>query len=158
VSAAPAESRLVDAWQAALAAEHRAVFGYGVLGPRLDAAGAALARTDQAAHETLRDGATAAMGRRGIAPQAPAADYPDLGPITTPTQARTVALGLETGTAAAWRYLYAEAASHGPAAEAALRTALRPAAQTALTDSAVRATAWRRQAGTSPTTVAFPGI
>ena len=43
------------AWQAALAAEHQAVFGYALLGPRLAPDELALAVYCSDAHEMLRD-------------------------------------------------------------------------------------------------------
>jgi hypothetical protein len=138
---------LAAAWQAALAAEHQAVFGYGLLGPRLSGADQQLAVTCSDAHETLRDRTQEALARAGSTPVAPLADYPALYPVRDAAAARALAARLEDACAAAWRYLYLQAASTA----GARGRQLRPLAQAALTASAVRAAQWRRA------TVAFPG-
>jgi Domain of unknown function (DUF4439) len=145
---------VVDAYQAALAAEQRAAFGYAALGPRLRAAGQSLARSDQAAHEELRDRSAAALTAAGVSPVPPQSDYPGLYPPTR--ELPTLAADLEDGCAAAWRYLYLQAAS-GPAADPALR-AVRRAAQQGLTASALRGTRWRVRAGSARPVPPFPGI
>jgi len=146
-------SALVDAWQAALAAEHRAYFGYGLLGPQLPANHQPLAHTDQTAHQTLRDATSAAIAAAGLAPVEPAADYP-LGAVTNGSDAITLAAGLEDSCATAWRYLYARAAT----TSGARAPRLRPSAQRALTASAVRAALWRRMLDPATATEPFPGI
>ncbi|HLY32896.1 MAG TPA: ferritin-like domain-containing protein [Jatrophihabitantaceae bacterium] len=144
---------LIDAWQAALASEHQAFFGYGLLGPRLaSAAERARARTMQQAHATLRDATQAALFATGQTPVAPLADYPALYPVSSPKAALDLAVRIETACSSAWRYLYSVAAV--PGGDASVRTS----AQQALIDSAVRATQWRLSAGVAASTVAFPGI
>jgi uncharacterized protein DUF4439 len=137
------------AWQAALVAEQRAVFGYGLLGPRLsDVADRAAARTDQVAHVTVEAQTAATVTAAGQQPAEPAADYPDLYPVRDATAARALALRLEEQSAAAWRYLYATAASTtNPSAATARRQA-----QANLIGSAIRAMRWRGRP------VPFPGI
>ena len=147
-------SALDAAWQAALAAEHQAVFGYGVLGPHLPAAGQTLARAAQDAHATLRDGTAAAITAAHLTPVAARADYPGLYPVGDATAARRLAVRLEDDCAAAWRYLYLRAAS-SPGRPA--RT-LRAAAQLGLTGSAVRGARWRAELSPARATVAFPGL
>ena len=144
-----------DAWQAALAAEQRAAFGYGLLGAHLHGSPyLALAVSCSDAHEALRDRTAEAIAAAGLTPAAPAADYPDLYPVTSAAQASALAPRLEDDCAAAWRYLYAVAAgSTDPRA-----TALRTGAQSALTASAVRATRWRKSLDPAAATVAFPGL
>jgi hypothetical protein len=144
---------LVDAWQAALASEHQAYFGYGLLGPRLPAAvDRTRAHTCQQSHATLRDATAADLVAKGQPPVAPLADYPALYPVASARAAQALAVRLENDCAAAWRYVFALAA--GPDGDATLR----PSAQQALIDSAVRATQWRVSTGAHATTVAFPGI
>jgi hypothetical protein len=146
---------LAQAWQAALAAEQRAAFGYGLLGahlhgsPRLP-----LAISCSNAHEQLRDTTAEAIAAAGLTPVAPAADYPDLYPVTSAARAIALAPKLEDGCAAAWRYLYAVAAS---TSGAAART-VRAHAQAALTASSVRAVRWRKLTDPSGATAAFPGL
>jgi Domain of unknown function (DUF4439) len=141
---------LTDAWQAALAAEQQAAFGYALLGPRLPSSNQELARSCQAAHEAERDGTAGAIAATGIAPKAPAGDYPALYPAAN--KPRSLAARLEDDCAAAWRYLYANAAN------AKGQATLRKQAQTALTASAVRATRWRMMANPAAAVQAFPGL
>ena len=143
---------VVVAWQAALAAEHRAVFGYGLLGPHLTGAQQVLAVTSSDAHEQLRNQTAAALTRAGVTPVAAAVDYPDLYPVTDAASARRAAVGLEDGCAAAWRYLYLQAAGETPDPVA------RTAAQQGLTASAVRAAQWRVLSTPAAATDPFPGI
>ena len=147
-------SGLVNAWQAALAAEHQAAFGYGLLGPRLSGSQQTLAITCSDAHEALRDATQIAITTAGRTPVPPLADYPALYPVPDAKAARLLAVRLEDGCAAAWRYLYAQAARTSSASA----NALRRSAQPALTASAVRATQWRLITSPGHATTAFPGI
>jgi uncharacterized protein DUF4439 len=160
-------SDIANAWQAALATEQRARFGYGVLGLHLSGAAADSARTAQQAHEQLIADTAAAMSTAGLTPIAPAADYPDLYPVDSAAPALRLALRLEQDAAAAWRYAYATAAGSGSVAmpqpssatgTAGVERTVRTLAQRALIGSAVRATEWRLAAHLAPPTVAFPGI
>jgi uncharacterized protein DUF4439 len=144
-------SPLNAAWQAALAAEHQAVFGYGLLGVRLRGTQQQLAVACSNAHEALRDATEAAMTEAQLRPEPPQADYPALYPVSDAAQARALAVRLEDECAAAWRYLYAQAAR----ARATERLA---EAQSALTSSAVRAVRWRALASPDQASVAFPGV
>jgi hypothetical protein len=143
-----------SAWQAALAAEQQAGFGYALLGPQLDAIDQHLARSCQAAHIALVERTAAAISAAGRTPAVPAADYPNLYPVTSAVAARQLAVRLEVDCARAWRYLYAVAAATSGVAT----TARRHEAQAALTGSAVRAVRWRQRSGAASATVPFPGI
>ena len=161
-------SGLVPAWQAALAAEHQAVYAYALLGPRVSAADSALVRSSATAHAALRDATSAALLAAGVAPEPPRPDYPSLYPVPDAAAARTVAVRVEDACAAAWRALYAAAATTSAPARASGATAsaapapaparVRSAAQQGLTASAVRATRWRLRSGASGATTPFPGI
>ena len=142
------------AWQAALAAEQRAVFGYSVLGPHLSGGDRSLAADCSDAHESLRDATSAAMTTAQLTPQPPLVDYPDVYPVTGARRGRTLAAELEDDCARAWRYLFAQAAARGAAAGARLR----PGAQEALTASAVRAVRWRRIVDPGNASTPFPGV
>jgi hypothetical protein len=146
-------SALVAAWRAALAAEHQAVFGYALLGPHLAGSDQQLAVAASDAHETLRDATESTMSMHGIAPAAPLADYPALYPVSSRATARALAIRLEDDCAAAWRYLYVQAAS----STEALARALRTSAQHALTASAVRGVQWRALTTPTHATQPFPG-
>ena len=137
------------AWQAALVAEHEAVFGYGVLGPHLAGADQALAIACSNAHEQLRDRAEALLQAAGVQPDGPAADYPQLYPVTTPASARALGVRLEQGCAQAWRFLFVQAGLPLPE---------RREAQHNLTASAVRASKWRVRIDPTNATEAFPGV
>ena len=147
-------SDVLSAWQAALAAEHRAVFGYGVLGPHLAGPQSAQAVGCSDAHEQLRERTVAALSAAGATPVTPLPDYPELYPVTTATQARRLAVRIEDDCASAWRYLYLRAASTGGAQASRARSA----AQAALSASAVRAVGWRVLADPAHATEAFPGV
>jgi hypothetical protein len=145
---------LNDAWQAALAAEHQAVFGYAVLGSHLTGADQQLAVAASDAHEALRDGTESALARAGLTPEPSRTDYPSLYPVADARSARALAVRLEDECASAWRFLYLRAASITGARARALRTP----AQSALIASAVRATRWRAIVDPARPTTAFPGI
>lgn len=146
------EDAVVAAWQAALAAEHQAVFGYGLLGPRLRGGAQRLAVACSDAHEALRDATEQALAAAGLAPVSPAADYPGLYPVPDASAAAGLAARLEDECAAAWRYLYAQTAS-----TAAPPAGLRATAQDALTASAIRAARWRHLLDPARATTPFPG-
>jgi hypothetical protein len=150
----PSDRALAGAWQAALAAEQRAAFGYGVLGPQLAGADQRFAISCSNAHEDLRDATAPAIAAAGLTPVEPQADYPDLYPVPDAAAARALATRLEDGCARAWRYLYLQAAA--PQATTAARR-LRPAAQQALTASAVRAVQWRTRSASATPSTPFPG-
>jgi hypothetical protein len=144
-------TELDTAWQGALAAEHEAVFAYGLLGPRLTSTELAVACAD--AHETLRDATTEAIASAGLVPVPPASDYPQLYPVPDADAARTLAVRVEDNCATTWRYLYLVAASTSGVDARRLRST----AQDALTASAVRAVRWRMQLTPKDATRPFPG-
>jgi len=147
---------LESAWQAALAAEQQAVFGYGLVGPHLIAGvDVHRARADEGAHRALQTSVSAQLVAAGLTPVEPQADYPGLYPVANALAARRLAVRLEQDCATAWRYLYAALAEDRPTSPP---TGLRAAAQDNLTASAIRAVRWRTAAGVSPATVAFPGV
>ena len=148
---------LVAAWQAALAAEHRAFFAYGLIGPRLTGAQRALAATCYDAHAALRDATEQSIASVGLVPVATQADYPALYPVDTAIQARARGVEVEEFCASAWRYLYAQAADAQAVADTG-GTSLRAPAQSGLTASALRAARWRQLVTPSRATVPFPGI
>lgn len=149
----PAPARTLAAWQQALGAEHAAIFGYGRLGPRLDAAGRALARACQRAHLAQRDATMTELAARGADPVRSLAGYPLPDRVESVAAARRLALNLEEAAATAWRFLLATAAAE-PAAAAEVRRA----AITTLSATAVRAMRWRVLVDPGAPTVPFPGL
>jgi Domain of unknown function (DUF4439) len=138
---------VIEAMQAALAAEHAVIFGYGVAGAHLAGAELAAAREADTAHRDRRDALAAAIRGRGAAPVTAEPAYRLPFPVTGRVHAVTLATTLEEGAAAAWRSLVA----------AADGAELRGSAVAALTDAAVRATRWRRRYDPAHAAVPFPG-
>jgi hypothetical protein len=122
-----------------LEAEHAAIYAYGVLGARLDDPERRLALTAYDAHRQARDTLRNLLGAAAPAP-APAYDVT----VTTPAQARRLAVLIEDDLADRWHDLVQD-------------QPLRPRAVQGLSDSAVRAALWRRWAGPLPWTQTLPG-
>lgn len=152
---APGSASLLSAWQGVLVSEQRAVFGYGLLGAHLHGGPHAdLALSCSGAHEDAQRRVRQQLRSRGQVPAAARADYPRLYPVPDASAALSLAIELESGCAAAWRYLYATAAD----ASGTAATADRAPAQAGLNASAARAARWRRIATPRHATVAFPGL
>ncbi|MEU4266036.1 ferritin-like domain-containing protein [Streptomyces sp. NPDC025273] len=132
---------MLPAAQAALAAEHAAVYGYGVLGGRLEGARRTDARTAHDAHRARRDALVRTVRDLGGTPVAADAAYALPFAVPDPSAALRLAAVLEDRVAAVYSDLVR--AAGGP---------LRQEAAGALREAAVRAVRWR---GTG---VAFPGL
>ncbi len=137
---------LPESLAAALAAEHAAVFGYGVVGAHLDAGTVAAARDAEAAHRDRRDALLVRLANDGATPAPAAPAYTLPFPVTDRASALRLAIQLEERTGQAWRAVLPVA-----------RAADRKVALDALCDTAVRATRWRLAAGVAPAVVPFPG-
>ncbi|WP_149178972.1 DUF4439 domain-containing protein [Streptomyces sp. TRM49041] len=133
-------SALVAA-QAALAAEHAAVYGYGVVGARVGEARRAEAKAAHAAHRARRDTLARTVRDLGGTPAASAAAYALPFPVADAAAAVRLAAELEDRVAGVYADLVR--ASGG---------ALRREAAAALREAAVRAVRWRGSG------VAFPGL
>jgi hypothetical protein len=127
--------------QAALAAEHAAVYGYGVAGAMLSGADQAAARADWNAHQVARDTLHALLIKLGATPVAASAAYELPFPVTDRASARRLAASLEDGVTRA--YLGVVAVSDRK---------LRSFGALAMQPPAERAAAWRGS------TTAFPGM
>ena len=130
---------------AVVEAEHAAVYGYGVLGARLDIATRRIAVTAYDAHRGRRDAVIAALAARGTSAPSPLAAY-DVSVSGRPA-ALALAVRLEEGLAVRWRDLVGGTDARG----------LRQLAVSGLQETAVRAAQWRRLAGVTPVTVPLPG-
>jgi hypothetical protein len=137
----------VEALQAALAAEHAVVWGYGVVGGRADAALLPAVREADAAHRGRRDATLALVRAQGGEPVATQPAYALPFPVTDRRGALRLAVHLEEGAAAAWRHAVAATDDR----------AVRRVALAALTDAAVRAARWRLLLPPLAPTVPFPG-
>ncbi|WP_063760799.1 ferritin-like domain-containing protein [Streptomyces aureocirculatus] len=127
--------------QAALRAEHAAVYGYGVVGGRIGDGRRAEARTAYDAHRARRDELRRAVRELGGEPESSAAAYALPFPVPDAAAAARLAAELEERVAGVYADLVRAAggARRGMAAES-------------LREAAVRAARWR---GGS---VAFPGL
>ena len=146
-SPTPSGTGQVQALQTGLAAEHAVIWGYGVVGAHAGDALLAKVRDADDAHRTVRDDAIALVARYGGTPVATDPEYALPFPVTDRASALRLAVHLEEGAAAAWRYAVA----------ATDDVDVRRTALVALSDAAVRATRWRLALPTTPATVAFPG-
>jgi hypothetical protein len=146
-SAEPAELPILGAlevWQEVLAAEHAAVFTYGVIGAQTDPTRTVdldAARAGHGAHVGRRDRLVAAIAEAGATPVPAATGYRPPAGLETAAGARSQAVDLERRCAA----VYAKAVSGTEALERAWAIA-------ALNDAAVRVLAFRG------TPERFPGV
>jgi len=137
----PEQQSLVDA----LAAEHAAVFGYGIVAAFADPWADAVAE-DTAAHRARRDATIEALHAASVEPPVAAPGYTVPFPVTDPDSAARLAEQIENDTAVAWRSVVERAHSEST----------RGAAITALTEAALRAARWRVRLG-APPSLPFPG-
>ena len=136
----------VELLQTLLAAEHAAVYGYGVLGARLADAGRELAQQADDAHRARRDGLVVLLRARAARVPPTLAAY-DVAVAGAP-EALALAVRLEEGLGVRWRDLVG--GTDDPA--------LRILGLSGLTETAVRAARWRLAGGLRPGTVALPGV
>ncbi len=88
-----------DALQRRLALEHEAVWLYPLIGARFDEL-TKLARTSFVTHRDTRDEVLARLRALGVEPVATELSY-DVGPLSSPAEAREAARSLEAGISAA---------------------------------------------------------
>ncbi|MGB8962729.1 MAG: ferritin-like domain-containing protein [Pseudonocardiaceae bacterium] len=138
----------VGALQGALAAEHAAVWAYGVVGAFVsDALDARLSQA-ATAHRARRDATERILIDAGAPPVPPEPGYLTPEPVTDTASALRLAITAEADVAAAWRSVIERSPVDAD---------LRGTALDAMTEAAVRATRWRSTAGAAPLTVPFPG-
>ncbi|MFD4627420.1 ferritin-like domain-containing protein [Streptomyces sp. NPDC058475] len=131
----------MKALQAALSAEHAAVYGYGVVGGKIAEARRDEARTAYDAHRARRDELVRAVRDLGGRPEASAAAYAL--PFAVKDSVTAVRLAAELEERVAGVYSDLVRASSGDR---------RRTAAEALREAAVRAVRWRGES------VAFPGL
>jgi uncharacterized protein DUF4439 len=132
----------------ALAAEHAAVWGYGVVGAALDPTAQASAGASETAHRDIRDQVITLLAGRGTAPVGAQGAYALPFPVLSATDAAALAVVLEDGVAAAWVRVL----------DQSVERSTRELAVGALTATEGRAVGWRTAAGQTPVTSAFPGL
>lgn len=134
----------VVALQAAIGAEHVAIFGYGVLGAQLSGARRQQASVFWDSHRAHRDRLRTLIEQRGAVPAAAAPAYRLPFAVSSPRTAEQLAARLEDGIVAAYAGL------------AGVEDArLRRYAALAMQEAMVRSVRWR---GALPADAAFPGL
>jgi Domain of unknown function (DUF4439) len=131
----------VRALQSALAAEHAAVYGYGVAGAYLTGSQQATATADWVAHQVARDRLEAMLRSLGSSQPTAAAAYQLPSPVRNAREAVALAVLLEDRIATAYLGLVALSS-----------TDIKEYGAQQVQASALRAAAWRGS------TVAFPGL
>jgi Domain of unknown function (DUF4439) len=131
----------LQALQTALAAEHAAVYGYGVAGAMLTGGDQAAALADWRAHQEARDTLEAMIVKLGATPVAASAAYQLPFAVQDASSARRLAATLEDGVTQAYLGIVA-----------VTDKTLRTFGALAMLPPANRAAAWRGS------TVAFPGM
>ncbi|MFD9335700.1 ferritin-like domain-containing protein [Streptomyces sp. NPDC060028] len=134
-------NRSLEAAQSALAAEHAAAYGYGVIGARAAAARQGEAREAYGEHLARRDALARTVREMGGSPRPAEAAYTLPFAVRAPGDAERLAAEIEDRVAGAYSDLVR--AAEGP---------LRREAADALSAAAVRAARWRGVG------VAFPGL
>jgi hypothetical protein len=137
-----------DALADALAAEHAAVWGYGVVGAALGSRERATAAAAETAHRDVRDRLTALLTERGLDAAGPRGGYTLPFPVLSAIDAAALGATLEDGVASAWVRVLDQAGER-PTRELAVEV---------LGGAEVRAVGWRAAAGKNPTTRALPGL
>ena len=139
------------AWFDAVAAEHAAIYGYGLVSAHVMPDDNKLVSESIAEHRDRREAAVTLMTERSIKVPMPAVGYQLPMAVDSPAAAATLAIRMESDCAVAWRAVLEQTAG-GDTAEQD-----RTFAGTALTQCAVLAARWRVVQGGWPVTEAFPG-
>jgi hypothetical protein len=143
----PDQAALFDA----VAAEHAAIYGYGMVSAHSLPTRNELVSEALAQHRERREAALALLGERKITAPLPAAGYQLPMVVDSPTDAAKLAVQMEMDCAVAWRAVL-EQAREGTDGEKDRSLGL-----TALTECAVMAARWRKVLRAWPMTEAFPG-
>ncbi|GAA2560694.1 ferritin-like domain-containing protein [Mycolicibacterium diernhoferi] len=147
----PDPNRPADAAHAALfdavAGEHGAIYGYGVVSAHSTPEDNALVAEAMAQHRVRREEALVLLADRSVTAPLPAPGYQLPMEVTDPGDAAELAVRMESDTATAWRAVLEQATDEQD----------RAFAVTAMTQAAVLAARWNQVLGVTPITVAFPG-
>ena len=144
----PSGSAEDEALTATLAAEHAAVWGYGVVGAALPVDQREPAAAAERTHRDARDALVTLLSERGLEPVGAEAAYALPFPVLSAVDAAALAVTLEDGVAAAWVRVL----------DAATEADLRQGAVQALSATEVRAVGGRVRAQQTPVTSALPGL
>lgn len=150
-SPTPTPDRPAEADKAALfdavATEHAAIYGYGIVSAHSSPDENDLVSQALAKHRERREAAITMLSERSAKAPLPAVGYQLPFPVTTPTDAAKLAARMENDCAVAWRAVIEQAGSEQD----------REFGVTALTESAVLAARWNQVLGVWPVSSAFPG-
>ncbi len=146
-----AEDTTRDAVTAALAAEHAAIWAYGLVSAFLPAAVGTDVAAAALAHRERRDAVVALLEDAGVPAPPAAAAYRTPAPVTDTPSAAALAVVAEGDVAAAWRAVCERT-------EAADGGTLRTLGLDAMVAAATIGVRWRRLAGTEPVVPVFPGL
>ncbi|GAA2862209.1 hypothetical protein Acy02nite_54010 [Actinoplanes cyaneus] len=131
----------------ALAAEDAAIWAYGLIGVHLtEGTEQDQARAAEDTHRARRDDLVEQLATLKASTAPTPAGYELPFPVQDRATALKLAIQIEDGVAQAWRVVL-------PVTESTQRVD----ALSALTDSAIRATKWRKLAQVTPLTLVFPG-
>ncbi|MBM7775882.1 hypothetical protein JOD54_006086 [Actinokineospora baliensis] len=147
---APLAQDSLAAVQAALGAEHAAVWVYGLVSAFLPASFDKPIGDGAQAHRTRRDTTERLLGASGATPAPAEPAYLPPKPVTDQASALTLVIDAEQDCTVAWRAVLERT-------DAEVAADVRANAALALTESAVRATRWRKTAGITPLTPVLPG-
>ena len=139
----PGPAALFDA----VAAEHAAIYGYGLVSAHVMPDENDLVSKAVAEHRERREAATTLMIERSITVPLAAVGYQIPLVVDTPNNAAKLAIRMESDCAVAWRAVLEQTDNEQD----------RSFAGTALTQCALMAARWRQVLGAWPITEAFPG-
>lgn len=131
----------------AVAAEHAAIYGYGVVSAHIMPAQNELVSKALAEHRDRRESAVSMLGQQSVKAPLPAAGYQFPFVVKNSIDAAKLAIRMEGDCAVAWRAVLEQSDSEQD----------REFALKALTQCAVTAAQWRQVLGAWPVTAAFPG-
>ena len=131
----------------AVAAEHAAIYGYGVVSAHIMPEENELVSKTMAEHRDRREAAVAMLTQQSAKVPLPAAGYQLPFVVKNYVGAAKLAIRMESDCAVAWRAVLEQSDSEQD----------RAFASTALTQSAVTMARWRQVLGAWPVTEAFPG-
>jgi len=131
----------------ALAAEHAAIYGYGLVSPHVMPEDNELVSQALAEHRDRREAVVTMMNERSIKAPLPAVGYQLPMVVDSPPSAARLAVRIESDCAVAWRAVLEQTDIEQD----------RVFGGTALTQCAVTAARWRKVLGGWPVTEAFPG-
>lgn len=138
----------IEGLQAALRAEHSAIWGYGIVGASVSMETRVAVRDVDAAHRARRDELADLIRLRGAEPDPAEASYELPFPAAGPAGALELAALLEAGVAQGYAFAISRADSQRAKAFSLA----------ALTDAALRQTTWQQLAGIAPASPEFPGL